>query len=102
MGEPRAPIGVQWAATIGVVIATDEKLAMKIGVLGAGRMAEALVPLWIAAGHDVMIAGRTPSKAALLAAHVGARIGTPCETAMFGEVVLLAVLYPGWSSTSLQ
>jgi 8-hydroxy-5-deazaflavin:NADPH oxidoreductase len=31
---------------------------MKIGTLGSGAMTAALVPHWIAAGHDVMIGGR--------------------------------------------
>ena len=36
---------------------------MKIGILGTGRMAKALAGKWIAAGHDICIAGRTPNKA---------------------------------------
>jgi 8-hydroxy-5-deazaflavin:NADPH oxidoreductase len=72
---------------------------MKIGVLGAGRMAEGLVPLWVAAAHEVMIGGRTPSKAQALADRVGARAGTLGDAAEFGDVILLAVLYAGVDST---
>jgi hypothetical protein len=68
---------------------------MNIGVLGAGRMTEALVPHWIAAGHQVTIGGRTASKAQALAGRLGARTGTLREAAEFGDVVLLAVLYAG-------
>jgi predicted dinucleotide-binding enzyme len=72
---------------------------MKIAILGAGRMAEALAPHWIAAGHEVMIGGRTPSKTHDLAQRLGARAGTLREAAQFGEVVLLAVLYAGIDAT---
>ena len=72
---------------------------MKIGVLGAGRMAEGLVPHWVAAGHEVMIGGRTQAKAQDLAARVGARAGTLREAAEFGEVLFLAVLNAGVDAT---
>jgi predicted dinucleotide-binding enzyme len=72
---------------------------MKIGVLGAGRMAEGLVPHWLAAGHDVMIGGRTPAKAAALAERLGARSGSLREAAEFGEAIFLAVLSAGVEST---
>jgi predicted dinucleotide-binding enzyme len=72
---------------------------MKIGVLGAGRMAEALVPHWVATGHDVTIGGRTERKAHELARRVGARAGTLREAAEAGEALLLAVLYEGVAQT---
>jgi 8-hydroxy-5-deazaflavin:NADPH oxidoreductase len=72
---------------------------MKIGVLGAGRMAEGLVPRWLAAGHDVMIGGRTPAKARELAERLGAQPGTLRAAAEFGDVVFLAVLRAGVGST---
>jgi hypothetical protein len=72
---------------------------MRIGVLGAGRMTEALVPAWIRAGHEVLIGGRTPEKAAALAGRLGARAGTLREAAEFGEVVLVAVLLAGLAET---
>lgn len=72
---------------------------MKIGILGAGRMTEALSGHWVRAGHEVMIAGRSPEKAARLARELGARTGTLAEAAAFGEIVLLAVRYEGVDST---
>jgi predicted dinucleotide-binding enzyme len=72
---------------------------MKIAVLGSGRMAEGVVARWLAAGHDVMIAGRTQAKAESLAGRLGARSGTLREAAEFGEVVFLAVLHGGVAST---
>ena len=72
---------------------------MKIGVLGAGRMAEGLVPLWVAAGHEVMIGGRTAAKAEELAGRVGAGAGSLREAAEFGDVLFLAVLRAGVEST---
>jgi 8-hydroxy-5-deazaflavin:NADPH oxidoreductase len=72
---------------------------MKIGVLGAGRMAEALVPHWLAAGHEVTIGGRTPAKAKELAQRLGARAVTLREAAEDGEALLLAVLHEGVERT---
>ncbi|MFC5663561.1 NADPH-dependent F420 reductase [Kitasatospora misakiensis] len=72
---------------------------MRIGILGAGRMTEALAPQWIRAGHEVLIGGRTPGKAKELAERIGARVGTLREAAEFGEVVLLAVLHEGLEPT---
>ena len=75
---------------------------MKMGVLGAGMMAEALAAQWIRAGHEVLIGGRTPAKAARLATRIGARAGTLREAAEFGQVVLLAVRQDGVASTLAQ
>src|SRR6188472_1559833 len=72
---------------------------VKIGVLGAGHMAEALVPHWLEAGHDVLIGGRTVSNAVALAKRLGARGGSLREAAEFGDVVLLAVLHGGIDAT---
>lgn len=72
---------------------------MKIGVLGAGMMTEALAGAWARAGHDVLIGGRTPQKSAGLAKRIGARAGTLREAAEFGEVILLAVRREGLVET---
>ncbi|MEU8039804.1 NAD(P)-binding domain-containing protein [Streptosporangium sp. NPDC049078] len=66
---------------------------MRIGILGAGRMADALGTHWARAGHELTVSGRNPVKAAALAARLGpaARAGTWEEAAVFGEVTLLAV-----------
>jgi predicted dinucleotide-binding enzyme len=72
---------------------------MKIGFLGAGRMAEALVPLWVAAGHELIVGGRTPERTAELAAQVGARAATLREAAEEAQVLVLGVLYAGVAET---
>ena len=72
---------------------------MKIGFLGAGRMAEALVPPWVAAGHEVIVGGRTPEKTADLAARVGARAATLREASEEAQVLVLGVLYAGVAET---
>lgn len=63
---------------------------MRIGTLGAGMMTEALAGQWSRAGHEVLVGGRSPDKAAALAKRIGARQGTLAEAAEFGEAVLLA------------
>lgn len=72
---------------------------MKLGVLGAGVMAGALVPAWRRAGHEVMIGGRTAAKAAELAAATGSSHGTLREAAEFGDVVLVAIRWEGVRQT---
>ena len=72
---------------------------MKIGVLGAGMMTESLAAGWVRAGHDVLIGGRTPEKAAALPARIVARAGTLREAAEFGDAVLVAVRREGLEET---
>jgi predicted dinucleotide-binding enzyme len=72
---------------------------MRIGIFGAGIMADALGTRWVAAGHDVMIAGRTAEKAKALADKWGARAGSFHDVAEFADVALIAVLYQGMAST---
>lgn len=64
---------------------------MRIGILGNGLMADALGGQWAKAGHEVLIGGRNPAKAAELADRIGARSGSLAEASSFGEVTLLAV-----------
>ncbi|WP_350276607.1 NAD(P)-binding domain-containing protein [Kribbella sp. HUAS MG21] len=64
---------------------------MRIGTLGNGMMAEALTTHWVAAGHEVMIGGRDPERAAAVAKRVGGTAGSLAEAASYGDVVLLAV-----------
>ncbi|TDD76859.1 NADPH-dependent F420 reductase [Actinomadura rubrisoli] len=70
---------------------------MRIGVLGAGNMADALAGQWARKGHEVRIGARTPAKAVALADRIGGGAvgGGLREAAKFGEVVLLAVWYEG-------
>ncbi|NIK60007.1 NADPH-dependent F420 reductase [Kribbella shirazensis] len=64
---------------------------MRIGTLGNGMMAEALATHWVKAGHEVMIGGRDPGRAAEVARRVGGTAGSLTEAASYGDVVLLAV-----------
>jgi predicted dinucleotide-binding enzyme len=73
---------------------------MDIGILGAGRLAEALAAPWVAAGHDVVVGGRTPAKAAAVAERTGARAAPSLRAVAEGaDVVVLAVLYQGIEAT---
>ena len=64
---------------------------MRIGVLGSGGMAGALGGRWVAAGHEVLIGGRSPERSGELASRIGAVAGTPADAVEFGDAVLLAV-----------
>jgi hypothetical protein len=73
---------------------------MQVGILGTGTRAEALGACWTAAGLDVVIGGRTPSKAQALAGRLGrtARAGSPCQAVAGCDAVLLAVPWDGAES----
>ncbi len=75
---------------------------MRIGTLGAGMMTEALAGQWSRAGHEVLVGGRSPDKAAVLAKRIGAGAGTLAEAAEFGDAVLLAVRHEGLADTLEQ
>ncbi|WP_285618434.1 NAD(P)-binding domain-containing protein [Kineosporia sp. NBRC 101677] len=66
---------------------------MRIGILGTGTLARALADVWAQSGHDVMLGGRSPEKAAALAASLGARVsgGDLLQAAKGRDAVLLAV-----------
>jgi 8-hydroxy-5-deazaflavin:NADPH oxidoreductase len=68
---------------------------LKIGIIGTGEIGGTLARLWVAAGHEVLISSRHPDRLKPLAASLGprARVGTPREAAVFGEVVLVSVPY---------
>lgn len=70
---------------------------MNIGILGSGNIGGGLGRLWAAAGHTVMFSGsrdQAKLEALALQAGHGARWGSLEEAAAFGEVVLLALLWP--------
>jgi len=70
---------------------------MKIGILGAGNIGGGLARAWAAAGHQLMVSGsRDPAKLAAVAAKAGhgTQTGSLEEAAAFGEVVVLALLWP--------
>ncbi|HEX4311066.1 MAG TPA: NAD(P)-binding domain-containing protein [Acidobacteriaceae bacterium] len=65
---------------------------MKVGVLGLGVVGQTLAAGLLKHGHEVMIGTREPSKLdAWGKANPKARVGSPSETAAFGEVIVLAV-----------
>ena len=68
---------------------------MKIGTLGSGLMTAAIVPHWIAAGHEVLVGGRNTAHAQELGDRLGVEHGSLADAADFGEVVLLAVRSEG-------
>ena len=69
--------------------------AMKIGIIGSGKIGGALGGHWARAGHEVLLSARNLGPVRKLAAEIGhkARAGTPREAAAFGEVVLVSVPY---------
>jgi predicted dinucleotide-binding enzyme len=68
---------------------------LKIGIIGAGKIGGTLAALWVKAGHEVLISSRHPDQLHDLARSLGpkARVGTPREAAVFGDVVLISVPY---------
>jgi 8-hydroxy-5-deazaflavin:NADPH oxidoreductase len=80
------------AATPAVAPATQP---VKIGIIGTGHIGGTLARLWVAAGHEVLISSRHPDELKGLAAELGpkARVGTPRDAALFGDVVVVSVPY---------
>jgi predicted dinucleotide-binding enzyme len=68
---------------------------LKIGIIGAGHIGGTLASLWVQAGHEVLLSSRHPDELKPLANSLGpkARVGTPREAALFGDVVLVSVPY---------
>jgi 8-hydroxy-5-deazaflavin:NADPH oxidoreductase len=83
------------AAGAGPPAAVSPAAPLKIGIIGTGEIGGTLARLWVAAGHEVLISSRHPDRLKPLAASLGARarVGTPREAAVFGEVVLVSVPY---------
>lgn len=69
--------------------------ALKIGIIGTGKIGGALARHWADAGHHLIISSRHPERLEALARELGPRVrtGTPAEAAEFGEVVLVSVPY---------
>src|SRR4051812_39391174 len=67
----------------------------RIGIIGTGKIGGTLAELWVKAGHEVLISSRHPDELQGLAKSLGpkARVGTPKEAAVFGDVVLISVPY---------
>lgn len=72
---------------------------MNIGILGAGNVGGTLGRLWAAQGHHVLFGVRNPQGDNMqrLITSIGpnAQAGTLPDAVAFGEVVLLAIRWPG-------
>ncbi|AHH17076.1 putative oxidoreductase [Nocardia nova SH22a] len=68
---------------------------MRIAILGTGAMAAALGGGWVRAGHDVVVAGRSPDRAHVLATALGTRAVPVGEAVTGADAVLLAVAHTG-------
>ncbi|WP_283136500.1 NADPH-dependent F420 reductase [Rhizohabitans arisaemae] len=70
---------------------------MRIGILGTGTLAQALGAGWARAGHEVVVGGRSESKARELADRLGhgVRAAAPPEVAEGRDALLLAVTWDG-------
>jgi predicted dinucleotide-binding enzyme len=68
---------------------------LKIALIGAGHIGGTLASLWVKAGHEVLLSSRHPDELKSLARSLGpkARVGTPHDAAVFGDVVLISVPY---------
>jgi predicted dinucleotide-binding enzyme len=69
--------------------------AMKIGIIGSGRIGGTLGELWVKAGYPVMFSSLDLAKDKELAARLGAgaSAGTPVQAAAYGDVILVSVPY---------
>jgi 8-hydroxy-5-deazaflavin:NADPH oxidoreductase len=73
---------------------------MKIAIIGSGRMAQALSPLFLEAGHEVMLTNsRGPESLGEMVANLGpnCHAGEVTETVSWGDVVFLAT---PWGKTA--
>ena len=69
-----------------------EKLTMKIGIIGAGHIGQALGRAAVQAGHAVMLANsRGPHTLAELAAALPCERGTVAEAAAYGTVAIVSI-----------
>ncbi|MGQ0510804.1 MAG: NADPH-dependent F420 reductase [Betaproteobacteria bacterium] len=78
-------------------VAGQDQRALKIGIIGSGRIGSALGEFWVRAGHEVMFSDLSVEdvKALLGRLKLGprARAGTSREAAAFGDAVLISVPY---------
>lgn len=75
---------------------------MRIGILGSGKMAAALAPKWVAAGHELFIGGRTLKNAVTLSESLNVEAGSLRDAARFGDICLLAVRSEGLEQTLIS
>lgn len=91
-------------ATLPTLLHAQTPLPLKIGIIGAGDVAQTLGGLLIKAGHPTMFSARHVQEAQSTAAELGplAHAGTPNDAAAFGDVVILAVPYKAMPSVGQQ
>jgi predicted dinucleotide-binding enzyme len=72
--------------------------ALKIGIIGSGRIGGTVGTLWVKAGHQVLFSSRHPEELKDLVSGLGpsARAGTPEEAISFGDAILIAVPYKAY------
>jgi predicted dinucleotide-binding enzyme len=89
-----AAVALTNASTVRAAESASEH-PMKIGIIGAGHIGGTLARLWSHAGHEVMISSRHPDTLKDLAQSLGpnAKVGTPREAAVFGDVVVVSIPY---------
>ncbi len=70
---------------------------MNIGILGTGNLAVTLGAAWAAAGHSLLVTGRSPENARRAAARIGpaAEALEPCEMPGRADAVVVAVAWDG-------
>jgi len=90
-----AALAIVLGASASKGAARPETRPLKIGIIGVGHIGGTLASLWVKAGHEVLLSSRHPDELKGLAQSLGprARVGTPREAALFGDVVLISVPY---------
>ena len=69
--------------------------AMRIGIIGSGRIGGSVGMKWAEAEHEILFSSRHPEELTELVRRAGSktRAGFPVEAAEFGQVILIAVPY---------
>jgi NADPH-dependent F420 reductase len=76
---------------------------MKVTIIGAGNMGRAIGTRLLAGGHDVQLIDRDPDEADALAQELGGSArGSGPDDAIDGDVVVLAMYYPGEKDAAAQ
>src|SRR5882762_2530592 len=90
-----AALAIVLGASASKGAARPETRPLKIGIIGVGHIGGTLASLWVKAGHEVLLSSRHPDELKGLAQSLGprARVGTPREAVLFGDVVLISVPY---------
>jgi predicted dinucleotide-binding enzyme len=95
----RMIVSAMMAVVIGLLpltaSAVETEKPLKIGIIGAGLIGGSVGVLWAKAGHEVFFSSRHPEELGDLLKEAGpsAKVGTPAEAALFGDVVFVAVPY---------